>query len=460
MRSPNRAPTRMRQAVQRLQGEISPFFKSFRDYLSEIYSSNTLPGQTSGPRKDRLSIMDIPDRVLKRILQFHCSETHRQGDIRLVNKRLSTVALEVVLHTISVKTPDDLLRLTSAPLSPLYLERLGKFVHCFELGFFKQDHQLVGIHYDIPLALPNLDAVRFRFTLGVPIDAGATMRALLSEDTMCRAMRTASDCSWLRFLSQFNPRKFEWISDEPQKLYLVGVYTELRLLLEQSWSSLTSISLEGICFVEQRDLDTWTPAFLAERVHIRGVPIANTSFLRGLSNIRDSNRCHYLLLEAMKAEEGSQVLLQESKIPIVAFGHMLVAIRGWNTDTRRKFVANLTEKLQPLVNSTRELKSPKQRWANLGSVILIGLRLLAIFASILLVTVIRYWHAPAPHGKNLYPEFAHHLKSSHAANNYRYHDLFHEDISFHTRLLGLSLPPFGQIWRSSTAVGSFDFVPT
>lgn len=401
--------------------------------------------------------MDIPDKVLKRILQFHCSETHRPGDIRLVNKRLSTVALEVVLHTISVKTPDDLLRLISAPLSPLYLERMGKHVHCFELGFFKQDHQLVGIHYDIPLALPNLDAVRFRFTLGVPIDAGATINARLSEDTMCRAMQTASDNSWLRFLSQFDPRKFEWISDEPEKMHLVGVYTELRRLLDQSWSSLTSISLEGICFVEQRDLATWTPAFPAERVHIRGFPIANTSFLRGLSNVRDSSRCHYLLLEALKAEEGSQVSLQECRVPIVAFGPMLVAIRGWNADTRQKFVANVTEKPQSLDISTFELK---QCWVNHRSLIRLGLRFLGIFAIILLVTVIRHRHNSALLEESFYPEFALHLKSSRTANNYRYRDLFHEDISFHIRLLGLRLPPFGPIWHPSTAVGSYNFVPT
>ncbi len=403
--------------------------------------------------------MDFPDNVLKRILQLHCSETRRQGDIRLVNKRLSLVALEVIFHTISVKTFDGLLRLLSVPLSPLYLERLGKHVHCFELGFFLQDYQLVGVHYDIPLALPNLDSVRFRFTHGVPIDAGANMHALLCEDTMGRALRAASDHSWLRFLSEFNPRKFEWISDEAHTLHLVGLYAELRFLLDRSWNSLTSVFLEGICFVEQSGLDTWAPTFLAERVHIRGAPIANTSFLRGISRAHGSTRCRYLLLEAMGVEEGAQVSLQEPATPSLVFGPMLVAVKGWNADTCRKFVKHLTEEVQATRVEANELKS-KQNWFKRGEPIPLDLLWLLIFFSLLFAMVTRRWGLPALYGESLYSKLAPHLKLSCTGNRRYNENQIYKDISFNIQLFGVRLPPFEPMWRSRAAVRSFNFVPT
>ena len=403
--------------------------------------------------------MDFPDNVLKRILQLRCSETRRQGDIRLVNKRLSLVALGVILYTISVKTFDGLLRLLSVPLSPLYLERLGKHVHCFELGFFLQDYQLVGVHYDIPLAVPNLDSVRFRFTLGVPIDAGANMHALLCEDTMGRALRAASDHSWLRFLSEFNPRKFEWISDEPHTLHLVGLYAELRFLLDKSWSSLTSVSLEGICFVEQSGLDTWAPSFLAERVHIRGAPITNNTFLRGLSRAHGATRCRYLLLEALGAEEGVQVSPQEPAIPILVFGPMLVAVKGWNADTCREFVSYLTLQLEVIHAEVNELKS-KQNWFKRGEPIPLDVLWLLIFFGLLFAMVVRRWGLPALHGGCLYSKLSPYFKLSCTDNRRYYENLFYEDISFNIQLFGVRLPPFEPMWRSRAAVRSFNFVPT
>lgn len=288
--------------------------------------------------------MDIPNNVLERVVESF-SETGHAVNIRLVNKRLSVLALPIVLHTVSAKSIDALSHLVSVPLSPLYLERLGQHIHCFEIAFSITDYELMGIHHDIPLAVPNLDTMRFRFTSGVRTNTGENDIALLSEDTLCSAMKPAANGDWLNFLSQFKPKKFEWISNDSEDLHFVGMYTQLRLLFE-SWSSLTFIYLDGICLVEQPDLATWTPAFLAERIHIRGVSIVDSSFLAGLVNVRLSTPCRFLLLEAPDPEGGSLLVNRQTMAPIITCGAIMIALKGWDPANRQKFVDSLTHQPQ------------------------------------------------------------------------------------------------------------------
>jgi len=286
---------------------------------------------------------DIPDNVLENILIYR-SLLPDFPDVRLINKRLSTLALPRSLQTVSVRSPEILLRIISAPLSPFYSKDLGIHVRCFELGVIPRDYEILESDDVLSISLPNLNTLRFRFTLGVSIKSGEQVQTLLSEDTLGRATRCKSNGSWLRFLSQFHPQRFEWISDDPSTMHLVGVYRDFRSVFS-SWASLTSIFLDGICLVEQSTLTSWCLSAPAERVHIKGAfSRSKTLLLDGLRTFRDSTTCRALTLESFPPDNGSSLEIL-SAVPLLTFGNTMVSVQGWNSENRQHFLASLTGKM-------------------------------------------------------------------------------------------------------------------
>lgn len=291
------------------------------------------------------TISDIPDNVLDRILLYR-SLLPNFPDVRLINKRLSTLALPHSLQTVSVRSPEILLRIISAPFSPFYNKDLGIHIRCFELGVIPRDYEILERDEVLAISLPNLNTLRFRFTLGISINSGEQVLTLLSEDTLGRATRCKSNGSWLRFLSQFHPQRFEWISNDPSSMHLVGVYRDFRSVLS-SWASLTSIFLEGICLVEQSTLTSWCLSAPAERVHIKGdFSRSKTPLLDGLRTFRDSITCRALTLESFPPDTGSSHETS-SAVPLLTFGNTTVSVQGWNSENRQQFLASLTGKTLP-----------------------------------------------------------------------------------------------------------------
>ncbi|KIM40300.1 hypothetical protein M413DRAFT_446478 [Hebeloma cylindrosporum] len=288
------------------------------------------------------TISDIPDKVLDRILVYR-SRLPDFPDVRLINKRLSMLALPHTLRTVSVRSPESLLRIISAPLSPFYAKGLGVHVRCFELGITPRDYEILESDDVLSISLPNLDTLRFRFTLGVSIESGEQVQTLLSEDTLGRATQCKSNGSWLRFLSQFHPQKFEWISNDTSNMHLVGLYRDFRSV----FLSLTSIFLDGICLVEQSTLTSWCLSVPAERVHIKG-PFSKSKMLLldGLRNFRGSTTCRALTLESFPPDSGSSHETS-SAVPLLTFGNTTVSTLGWNSENRQRFLASLTGNTPP-----------------------------------------------------------------------------------------------------------------
>ena len=306
--------------------------------------------------RSMLTMSDIPDNVLDRILLYR-SLLPNFPDVRLINKRLSTLALPLSLQTVSVRSPETLVRIISAPLSPFYSKDLGIHVRCFELGVIPRDYEILESDDVISISLPNLSTLRFRFTLGVSIASGEQVQTLLSEDTLDRATRCKSNGSWLRFLSQFHPQRFEWISDDPSGIRLVGVYRDFRSVFS-SWTSLTSIFLDGICLVEQSTLTSWSLSAPAERVHIKGAfPRSKSLLLDGLRTFRDLTMCRSLILESFPPDNGSSP--ETSAVPLLTFGNTMVSVQGWNSENRQQFLASLTGKMPPPPTRQYEEKAIK-----------------------------------------------------------------------------------------------------
>jgi len=288
------------------------------------------------------TISDIPDKVLDRILLYR-SLLPNFSDVRLINKRLSTLAVPRSFQTVSVRSPESLLCSISAPLSPFHSKDLGVHVRCFELGVIPRDYEILESDDVLSISLPNMNTLRFCFTLGVSIKAGEQVQTLLSEDTLDRATRCKSNGSWLRFLSQFHPQRFEWISNDPSSMHLVGVYRDFRSVFS-SWASLTSIFLDGICLVEQSTLTSWCLSAPAERVHIKGdFSMSKTLLLDGLRTFRDSITCRTLTLESFPPDNGSSHETL-SAVPLLTFGNTTVTVQGWNSENRQRFLASLTGK--------------------------------------------------------------------------------------------------------------------
>lgn len=252
-----------------------------------------------------------------------------------MSKRLASIGLPFAFYTMSVSSKNAMNALFSDRDSPLYRLDLSPHVRCFEIAFIPQSDLELQIKDRIAYFFPRLEKVRFKFTLGVTSYGGA-LQASLSEDSLFRAVHSAPNNSFQLFLSQLQPKVFEWVSPEHDGLYVVRVCPMLRSLF-CSWS-LSSIHLDGICLVEQPNLTTWNFALLAERVHIRG-PLSNADLviLDGLQSRRDSRICRLLILE-----ESSELELQaatpnslQKEVPLLTYGNTLVTLINWTATKRR-----------------------------------------------------------------------------------------------------------------------------
>lgn len=169
----------------------------------------------------------------------------------------------------------------------------------------------------------------------------------MTEDTLFRSFRETPSSSLYRFLAQLRPQRFEWVSSERHDIYLVGVYPKLRHLFH-SWSTLSTIYLEGICLVEQSSLATWNIALFADRVHIKGA-FSSTEpiFLEGLRRMKDSKRCRLLLLEeSWSTDQCSQEMTTE-QVAALTYGNTLVSLKHWSALNRRRLKACATGRTLP-----------------------------------------------------------------------------------------------------------------
>ncbi|KDR75679.1 hypothetical protein GALMADRAFT_248293 [Galerina marginata CBS 339.88] len=161
------------------------------------------------------------------------------------------------------------------------------------------------------------------------------LEASLSENTLYRTIQWESNTSWQRFLSHLLPQRFEWISPDGQDVHLVGVCPMLRSLFT-SWTTLSSIHLEGICLVGQPNLTTWNISLLAERVHIQGYFADTQSIvLVGLQKTKDSTVCRLLTFENSSVPDNYPKDFVFEDVLVLAYGNTMVTLKNWSRKSRR-----------------------------------------------------------------------------------------------------------------------------
>lgn len=166
------------------------------------------------------------------------------------------------------------------------------------------------------------------------------MQALLSADYLRRAANGRSNASWFKFLCRLRPQRFEWITDDPTHLRLVPIPFEYRKLFD-IWAP-SIVLLDGICPVQQSDLSTWGPLFLAKRTHIRGrFHTSHFYFLSGFPHLRPG--CEVLVLQ--KTSSSNSNGLPGKAMPTLVFGAMLIQLIDWTKEDRDSLTRILTGKL-------------------------------------------------------------------------------------------------------------------
>jgi hypothetical protein len=303
---------------------------------------------------------DIPELVINRILEFYCmlsaNESHR---IRLVNRKLAAMALPALMHTVNIDSPALLARLVRLPLSPLYHAPWTPLVRCLQFSFIPDHYVLQESITSRRIILPNINTMRFKYAQGTPIrerDSDETTQTLLSTDYLRRAANDRSNSSWFTFLSGLRPQRFEWISDDPAHLRLVPVPSQYRKLFD-IWAPST-VLLDGICPVQQSDLSTWTPLFLARRTHIRGrFHTSHFYFLSGFPHLRPG--CELLVLQKDSSSASSGPPGRPASTLI--FGTMLIQLIDWTKEDQDILKLMLTGKVpaRPLL-----CEQPKTRAAD------------------------------------------------------------------------------------------------
>ncbi|KAF5321783.1 hypothetical protein D9619_001980 [Psilocybe cf. subviscida] len=287
---------------------------------------------------------DIPEPVVNRILELllfmtSAAESHY---IRLVNKKLATMALPALMHTIHIDSPAVLARLVRLPLSPLYHAPWVSLVRCLQFSFNPDHYVLQESITSRQIILPQINTVRFKYTQGTPIrehDSDETIQALLSTDYLRRAANSRSNTSWLAYLSGLRPKRFEWITDDPTHLRLVPIPAQYRKLFD-IWGP-SAVLLDGICPVQQSDLSTWAPLFLAKRTHIRGrLHTSHFYFLSGFPHLRPG--CEVLVLEKNPSSDPSG--LPGKAMSTLIFGTMLIQLIDWTKEDRHLLKLILTGK--------------------------------------------------------------------------------------------------------------------
>lgn len=297
-------------------------------------------------KSKRIGLADIPDEVISKILDCYTLITNSSpSHIRLLNKRLAVLALPFSFRTISLSSPSTLSGLILSPESPLYNPYLGTHVQCLELCYIPRTFELLEVDNTLANSLPNLVTIRFKFSMGVLMNSGLAIQPSISQDVLLTSIRFCSNAFLRRFLSQLRPRRFEWVSPEAERFYLVGVSPMLRSLLH-SWESLSYIYLEGICLIEQPNLASWHVSLLANRVHIKApFSKAGPTFLAGLQQLRDSNICALLLLEESSPENVfSGRSAYQGDVPVLTYGNTMVSLKHWSTANRRKLKSRVARR--------------------------------------------------------------------------------------------------------------------
>ncbi|KAF9553026.1 hypothetical protein CPC08DRAFT_754441 [Agrocybe pediades] len=288
--------------------------------------------------KKTIDLSDLSDDILRNIYRYHVASGERGVHLaRFVHKRLAAIGLPFVLRTMSVSSPEAWNRLISDGGSPVYKLELSRLVQYFEVAFIPRDGLRLQIEDHVLLFFPELDTLRFKFTLGVPIHLGINLQKSLVEDFLSRAMEWAPNNSLALFLSQLRPKKFEWLPPDSRSLHVLTLCPMLRAMFS-SWSSLSLVYLNGILLLDQPNLTTWTFALLAERVHVRGRLAEIDAFiLDGLRRMADSRKCSLLAFEESSRGGENLVGRVDKGVPVLTYGNTLVTLINWTPSQRKAF---------------------------------------------------------------------------------------------------------------------------
>ncbi|KAF9451538.1 hypothetical protein P691DRAFT_757250 [Macrolepiota fuliginosa MF-IS2] len=284
---------------------------------------------------------ELGDKEILRILEF-CFASGDSRHLRLVSRRLARLALPLTLHTLAICSPEALECLVKSPEGPLFNGDLSRHVLCLEIRF--APHDFVIISEGLPRMCPNLIVVRFRFDLGVDptkLPGEDIFQRVLTHDSVFAEKRRQSYQTWLQFLSNFNPKKFEWVSSDHRTLRLVGVHSHLRQLLA-SWKDLELIFLDGICLLEDNEKQwrVWLPT---KTVAIRGPFYDGTlNFLYKVARIQASPSCQLLMLESCDNAHEMQQIFAHGIPAVSLLDNTLVTTVGWAYSERDSLILGLT----------------------------------------------------------------------------------------------------------------------
>jgi len=174
----------------------------------------------------------LPNHILSLILSYYVTFTRTSKDInkppnptyiRLVSRLFSSLALPIILRTITICCPRTFKRVVNAPagpfLNPKWVRKgwVKEVELLFDLDEVQQDDLPCTPEEHLQL---KLDTVRFWFEAGTCFDhcSKSDTDTAIELSTGVNAQRNNEQPSSLAlsFLHRLNPRRFEWISYPPQ----------------------------------------------------------------------------------------------------------------------------------------------------------------------------------------------------------------------------------------------------